>query len=175
MATPELPKPSLALPLGAASPLWFSFAAAATAGAAWFWWSRWREFTNLEAVMGGAAVGAAPRTPRAPPPADSPADIAFGSAVDDMPAIHNPELDPEVVLGLEEPPAPVAIADDLVRIVGIGPKLAAALAAEGVTTFAQMAEWTEAELLHFDKALDLKGRAVRDAWVAQAKRFVAGS
>jgi predicted flap endonuclease-1-like 5' DNA nuclease len=64
-----------------------------------------------------------------------------------------------------------AVADELTRIVGIGPRLAAALAREGVTTFAEIAAWTADDLARFDKALDLKGRAVRDAWVAQAKRF----
>jgi len=61
--------------------------------------------------------------------------------------------------------------DDLTRLVGIGPKLSIALAERGVTRFAQIAAWTEAEIAAIDKALDLKGRAVRDAWVAQAKRF----
>jgi predicted flap endonuclease-1-like 5' DNA nuclease len=65
------------------------------------------------------------------------------------------------------------VPDDLTRLVGIGPKLAAALAERGVTRFAQLAHWTDADLAEVDKALDLKGRAVRDAWVAQAKRFAA--
>ena len=65
--------------------------------------------------------------------------------------------------------------DDLTRLVGIGPKLSAALAERGVTRFAQLAAWTETELAEIDKALDLKGRAVRDAWVAQAKRFATDS
>ena len=72
--------------------------------------------------------------------------------------------------------APESIAlepDDLTRLVGIGPKLSVALAARGVARFADIARWTEADLLEVDKALDLKGRAVRDAWVAQAKRFAA--
>ena len=61
--------------------------------------------------------------------------------------------------------------DDLTRLVGIGPKLSVALAERGVTRFAQIALWGEAELAEIDKALDLKGRAVRDAWIAQAKRL----
>ena len=61
--------------------------------------------------------------------------------------------------------------NDLTRLVGIGPKLQIALAERGVTRFADIAAWTEADLAEVDKALDLKGRAVRDAWVAQAKRF----
>jgi predicted flap endonuclease-1-like 5' DNA nuclease len=63
--------------------------------------------------------------------------------------------------------------DDLTRLVGIGPKLAVALAERGVTRFAEIAAWTEKDLAEVDRALDLKGRAVRDAWVAQAKRFSA--
>ncbi|HEY5411013.1 MAG TPA: hypothetical protein VIJ94_09845 [Caulobacteraceae bacterium] len=65
------------------------------------------------------------------------------------------------------------IPDDLTRMVGIGPKLTVALAERGVTRFAQIAAWAEADLAEVDKALDLKGRAVRDAWVAQARRFAA--
>ena len=61
--------------------------------------------------------------------------------------------------------------DDLTRLVGIGPKLSIALAERGVTRFADIAAWTEVDLAEIDKALDLKGRAVRDAWIAQAKRF----
>ena len=65
--------------------------------------------------------------------------------------------------------------DDLTRLVGIGPKLQIALAERGLTRFAQIAAWTEEDLASVDKALDLKGRAARDAWVAQAKRFAADS
>jgi predicted flap endonuclease-1-like 5' DNA nuclease len=64
-------------------------------------------------------------------------------------------------------------ADDLTRLVGVGPKLAASLAELGVTTFGQIAAWTPDELASFDQLLNLKGRAERDAWIAQAKRLTA--
>ncbi len=64
-----------------------------------------------------------------------------------------------------------AMADDLTVMSGIGPKLSAALAERGVTRFAQIAAWTANDLAEFDAALSLKGRAVREAWVAQAKRL----
>jgi predicted flap endonuclease-1-like 5' DNA nuclease len=64
-------------------------------------------------------------------------------------------------------------ADDLTRLVGVGPKLAASLAELGVTTFGQIAAWTPEELADIDLKLGLKGRAERDAWIAQAKRFAA--
>ena len=63
------------------------------------------------------------------------------------------------------------LADDLTRLVGIGPKLAAALGQMGVTRFSQIAAWTPDDLASFDQLLALKGRADRDAWIAQAKRF----
>lgn len=64
-----------------------------------------------------------------------------------------------------------AAIDDLTRVVGIGPKLAASLGELGVTSFSQIAAWTPEELQSFDQLLNLKGRADRDAWIAQAKRF----
>lgn len=135
--------------------------------------------------------------PLVAPPEDTAADIAFGSSVDDMPHViaeraAQAAAAEAAAVGLAEPPPPEVEAapeaepvieaveaapetpaepDDLTMIVGIGPKLAAALAERGVTTFAQMAKWKARELERVDKALNLKGRAVRDAWVAQAKRF----
>lgn len=70
--------------------------------------------------------------------------------------------------------APVAVAaslDDLTKLVGVGPKLAASLADLGVTKFSQIAAWTPDELASYDQLLNLKGRAEREAWIAQAKRF----
>lgn len=64
--------------------------------------------------------------------------------------------------------------DDLTQLVGIGPKLAASLSDLGVTRFSQIAAWSSEELKSIDEMLNLKGRADRDAWIAQAKRF-AGS
>ena len=61
--------------------------------------------------------------------------------------------------------------DDLTRLVGVGPKLAASLGELGVTQFSQIAAWTPDELASFDQLLNLKGRADREAWIDQAKRF----
>ncbi|MBO9546753.1 phasin PhaH [Caulobacter sp.] len=65
-----------------------------------------------------------------------------------------------------------AAGDDLTQLVGIGPKLAASLGELGVTKFSQIAAWTPDELASFDALLNLKGRAERDAWIAQAKRLL---
>jgi predicted flap endonuclease-1-like 5' DNA nuclease len=83
----------------------------------------------------------------------------------------------ETVKAVAEPVTEAAVetakivADDLTVVVGIGPKLAASLAELGVTRFAELAAWGPAELADFDAKLNLKGRAERDAWVAQAKRL----
>lgn len=77
----------------------------------------------------------------------------------------------EAVVAEAEPTAPATDADDLTQLVGIGPKLAASLAELGVTRFSQIAAWTPDELLAIDETLNLRGRADRDAWIAQAKRL----
>ena len=71
--------------------------------------------------------------------------------------------------------APVAASggDDLTRIKGLGPKLAATLNGLGVTSFAQIAAWDEAEITRIDSQLGrFQGRIQRDDWVGQA-RFLA--
>ncbi|HEX7947436.1 MAG TPA: hypothetical protein VF495_22420 [Phenylobacterium sp.] len=60
--TPELPEPK-ALPkylVGAASPLWAYFGAAAAGGVAFWWMTRWARPTNLEALFAKADAIAAP-------------------------------------------------------------------------------------------------------------------
>jgi NADH-quinone oxidoreductase subunit E len=60
--------------------------------------------------------------------------------------------------------------DDLTRIKGIGPKLAALLHDLGIFHFDQIAAWTPAELAWIDAHLEgFRGRATRDGWVAQAQ------
>ncbi|HUZ12171.1 MAG TPA: helix-hairpin-helix domain-containing protein [Caulobacteraceae bacterium] len=141
------------LPLGAASPLWAAFGAAASLGVAYWWLTRWRKAVNLE---GWGALGAAA----------APVRVEIRSEPEPAPAAA--DLEPAAA---DLPLAARAAADDLTRMVGIGPKLAEALAARGVTRFAQIAAWTEADLAEVNAALALKGRAGRDAWVEQAKRL----
>jgi predicted flap endonuclease-1-like 5' DNA nuclease len=62
-----------------------------------------------------------------------------------------------------------AFVDDLTQLIGIGPKLALALAERGINRFAQIADWGEDDLAYFDRELNLKGRAVREGWIEQAK------
>jgi NADH-quinone oxidoreductase subunit E len=60
-------------------------------------------------------------------------------------------------------------ADDLTRIKGVGPKLAALLHGLGVFHFDQIAAWGPAELAWVDSHLEgFRGRASRDGWIVQA-------
>ncbi|MGB0425351.1 MAG: 50S ribosomal protein L21 [Paracoccaceae bacterium] len=65
----------------------------------------------------------------------------------------------------------VAGADDLKQLSGVGPALEKKLHAAGVTTFAQIAAWTEADVAEFDEKLSFKGRIEREGWIAQAKEL----
>lgn len=65
--------------------------------------------------------------------------------------------------------------DDLTRIKGVGPKLAAQLGELRITSFAQIAAWDEAEIDRIDGQLGrFQGRIRRDNWVEQAKLLAAG-
>ncbi len=73
-------------------------------------------------------------------------------------------------------PAPTpAAADDLARIKGVGPKLVALLGELGVTSYAQIAAWTDADVERIDAQLGrFAGRITRDQWIEQAKMLSAG-
>ena len=65
--------------------------------------------------------------------------------------------------------------DDLTRIKGVGPKLAAKLESLGVTSFAQIAAWDEAEIDRIDAQLGrFEGRIRRDDWTGQARLLADG-
>lgn len=64
--------------------------------------------------------------------------------------------------------------DDLTAIKGLGPKAEAALKAEGVTSYIQIASWSEEDVKRFDDLINGRGRIKRDDWVGQAKTLAAG-
>jgi large subunit ribosomal protein L21 len=68
-------------------------------------------------------------------------------------------------------PAAAAGADDLKQLSGVGPALEKKLHAAGVTSFAQIAAWTDADVAATDEQLSLKGRIEREGWIAQAKEL----
>ena len=78
--------------------------------------------------------------------------------------------------GAVAPASPVAgESDNLTQLKGVGPKLSARLAELGVTSFAQIAAWTEADIAAIDAQLGtFAGRATRDNWVEQAGYLARG-
>ncbi|WP_413719303.1 50S ribosomal protein L21 [Silicimonas sp. MF1-12-2] len=71
------------------------------------------------------------------------------------------------------PKAAAGAADDLKQLSGVGPALEKKLHEAGVTSFAQIAAWGEAEIAEFDEKLSFKGRIEREGWVEQAKALAA--
>lgn len=67
-----------------------------------------------------------------------------------------------------------AVSEDVELIAGIGPTLKKKLNAVGITTWKQVAAWTDEDLAKYDEELALRGRATREEWVEQAKELLAG-
>lgn len=65
-------------------------------------------------------------------------------------------------------------ADDLKKLSGVGPALEKKLIEAGVTSFAQIAGWSTADIADMDEKLSFKGRIDREDWVAQAKTLAKG-
>ncbi|MEO0569405.1 MAG: 50S ribosomal protein L21 [Pseudomonadota bacterium] len=70
--------------------------------------------------------------------------------------------------------AATAEADDLKQLSGVGPALEKKLHENGVTTFAQIAAWTEDDVAAMDEKLSFKGRIEREGWIEQAKKLAKG-
>ena len=167
-------------PLGMLSPLWVAFGAAASAGAAFWFMSRLANPLNIEALM--SSPDAALMVGAAPPALAH--DTAQGGAAEAetieetmiepvgeaQPRVESTMADDLTELAEDE----IASTDDLTKLSGVGPKIAKAFAERGVENFAQLAAWTQQDLAAFDAALDLRGRAVRADFIAQARRLAAG-
>ncbi|WP_395395795.1 hypothetical protein WBP07_13695 [Novosphingobium sp. BL-8A] len=103
-------------------------------------------------------IAAEPETPAptpAPPPAAAPAPAPVAAPV--------------------TPAAATGGDDDLRKIKGLGPKMQTLLTSLGITRFAQIAAWTDADLDDLDGKLGaFAGRPRRDNWVEQAKLLASG-
>lgn len=85
-----------------------------------------------------------------------------------------PAATPVAVVQPVAAPAEDAV-DDLLKLKGVGPKLRTLLIELGVTRYAQIAAWSDADIAAVDARLgNFKGRPVRDQWVDQAKYLAAG-
>jgi predicted flap endonuclease-1-like 5' DNA nuclease len=83
------------------------------------------------------------------------------------------ELESQLKKAQSAPPA--ARGDDLKVIKGIGPKFEKLLHAAGVTSLAQIAAWTDADIDSMAAKLGVKAERIRkDDWVGNAKRQSSG-
>ena len=110
-------------------------------------------------------------TPAAvPAPAAAPAPVAETTP----PAAPTPAPAPAPA-----PAAPVTTSsdgsDDLLQLKGVGPKLNDRLKELGITSYAQIAGWSDADVARIDDQLGtFKGRIQRDNWIDQAQLLNAG-
>jgi predicted flap endonuclease-1-like 5' DNA nuclease len=66
-------------------------------------------------------------------------------------------------------------ADNLRRLIGVGPVNERLLKGQGVTTYAQIAAWTAADVKRIEDVLNFDGRIEREQWIEQAKLLAAGN
>lgn len=113
--------------------------------------------TGLKAAIGsGSMPGASMASAAAPTTKVSTAKSA-------------PKAEPKVAKAA----APVGNGDDLKVLSGVGPALEKKLHEAGVTTYAQIAAWTDADVENFGEVLSFKGRIEREGWIEQAKTLAA--
>ena len=109
-----------------------------------------------------------------PPP---PTNAAPAAAIPEEPAAPaEPAPEPAAEAPPPAPaPTPAAKADNLQLLKGIGPKLAGLLNGLGVTSFQQIADWTDADIAAIDPQLGaFQGRIARDNLVDQASYLARG-
>ena len=106
--------------------------------------------SGVMAALGGSAAGAAAPAAAAPKKAAKKAAPAKAEA-----------------------PAATG-ADDLKKLSGVGPALEKKLNEAGVTSFEQIAAWTDADVETFGEKLSFKGRIEREGWIEQAKELAKG-
>jgi len=119
--------------------------------------------------------------PVAAPPVSVPVETSAPEPAMAAPAAPSPAPAPvEPLAPVPAPDSPAAAApsgnaDDLLKLKGVGPKLNTLLIELGVTRYAQIAGWNDADIAAIDARLgSFKGRPVRDQWIDQAKYLAAG-
>lgn len=161
---------------------WVAFVLALVIGLAVAWWlfgraTAPRERTHRPDVLDEGAAPAARNQALIDAPSATAAALAATGAdvlggIGELAALGvQTELLEIPVVDAEQP----GEADDLTRIKGVGPKLVTLLANLGITRFAQIAQWSEADLAGIDAQLGaFAGRPARDNWIEQARLLASG-
>lgn len=114
-------------------------------------------------------------TPEPQPLADEPIAAAAPVAAPSAALAADTNAEPAPVASTPAESAPATGGDDLTRLKGVGPKLAARLNELGITRFAQLAALDEASARALDVQLgSFQGRMTRDRWTEQARFLAAG-
>lgn len=157
---------------------------------------------GAERATRNQALVDAPARPATEPPAPPPAEVQTAPAEEFSPRGTASIVTPGAIIGAEtvanlaahQPEAigraeqaeadhfrtagdapPTSNSDELLRVKGIGPKLATQLHDLGITRLEQIAAWDEAEIDRVDAQLDrFQGRIRRDDWVTQARLLTSG-
>ncbi|MDX2202926.1 MAG: hypothetical protein NW223_09255 [Hyphomicrobiaceae bacterium] len=115
-----------------------------------------------------AIAAAAAPAPASPPAAAAPPPAAAAPAPDvAMRAAFAHEAAPPPAVPMRPQPAPTH--DDLLRIGHMDTGLASALEAQGVTRYAQIAQWSPSDVERFEGLLGTAGRIAHENWVEQAQ------
>ena len=115
----------------------------------------------------------APATDRAPPPAPiAPAPVEPIAPA----AAPEPAPEPQPAPTITQTPEVAALkADNLQLLKGVGPKMVTLLGGLGVTSYQQIADWTDADVAAIDPQLGaFQGRIARDNIVDQASYLARG-
>lgn len=124
-----------------------------------------------------ALIDAPPATLKSSAPEQN-ADNPFVAVVEPvLRPVAEPVVKPVLdAVAAQEPEAPIPSGnDDLSRIKGVGPKLKTMLIDLGVTSFAEIAAWNDADIDRIDTQLGrFEGRIRRDNWPLQAKHLASG-
>jgi predicted flap endonuclease-1-like 5' DNA nuclease len=120
------------------------------------------------------------RGPEGPADADG---IAMVRPATELSPMADPLPEPTVAPGVPVseialPPQPVVPdgpPDPLTRMKGLGPKAEATLNGFGITQYAQIAAWNDADVARIDAQMGaFQGRIARDRWVEQARYLAEG-
>ena len=128
--------------------------------------------SGVKAAVSGAGLAVAGALAAPEKPAAKPAKKAAPKKAEAPKAEAKVEEKPKAEKKKAAPKAKAAEGgDDLKQLSGVGPALEKKLHEAGVTTFAQIAAWTEADVAAMDEKLSFKGRIEREGWIEQAKEL----
>ena len=118
--------------------------------------------SGIKAALGAGSVPAAAPSAPAKKPAKAKAEKA--------PAPTKAPAAKKAAKPAKAEAAPAA-SDDLKKLSGVGPALEKKLNAAGITSYAQIAAWTDADVAAIDEQLSFKGKIEREGWIDQAKEL----